>query len=172
MKTWLITGVSRDLGQALTQAALNRGDTVIGTVRGGAARPDPGTGTGTGKLHLLQLDIADKAAVEAWVAQAFKLGGRVDVIVNNAGYGLLGAIKEATDAEVEHLFEVNVFGPFRLIRAALPRLRAQGAATSSTSPPSPDGRRWPVPAPTPPPRRRWKACRKACRRRWRRSASR
>ena len=123
MKTWLITGISRGLGQALAQAALARGDTVIGTVRGGAADPD----AGTGKLHLLQLDIADKAAVETAMARAFELGGRIDVIVNNAGYGLLGAIEEATDAEVERLFEVNVFGPFRLIRAALPRLRAQGS---------------------------------------------
>lgn len=123
MKTWLITGISRGLGQALAQAALARGDTVIGTVRGGAADLD----AGTGKLHLLQLDIADKAAVETEVARAFEMSERIDVIVNNAGYGLLGAIEEATDIEVERLFEVNVFGPFRLIRAALPRLRAQGS---------------------------------------------
>ncbi len=123
MKTWLITGISRGLGQALAQAALNRGDTVIGTVRGGAANLD----AGTGRLHLLQLDIADKGAVETAVAQAFELGGRIDVIVNNAGYGLLGAIEEATDVELQRLFDVNVFGPFRLIRAALPRLRAQGS---------------------------------------------
>lgn len=122
MKTWLITGVSRGLGRALAQAALNRGDTVIGTVRGGAANLD----AGTGRLHVLQLDIANKAAVGTAVAQAFELGGRIDVIVNNAGYGLLGAVEEATDTEVEHLFQVNVFGPLRLIRAALPRLRAQG----------------------------------------------
>ena len=123
MKTWLITGISRGLGQALAQAALGRGDTVIGTMRGGTAELD----AGTGKLHVLHLDIADKGAVEAGVAQAFELGGQIDVIVNNAGYGLLGAIEEATDTEVERLFEVNVFGPFRLIRAALPRLRAQGS---------------------------------------------
>lgn len=121
MKTWLITGISRGLGQALAQVALDRGDTVIGTTRGGGANLDAGKGT----LHLLHLDIADKAAVETKVARAFDLGGRIDVIVNNAGYGLLGAIEEATDVEVDHLFEVNVFGPFRLIRAALPRLRAQ-----------------------------------------------
>lgn len=123
MKTWLITGVSRGLGRALAQAALNRGDTVIGTMRGGAANLD----AGTDRLHVLQLDIANKAAVGTAVARAFELGGRIDVIVNNAGYGLLGAVEEATDAEVEHLFEVNVFGPLRLIRAALPRLRTQGS---------------------------------------------
>ena len=123
MKTWLITGVSRGLGQALAQAALDRGDTVIGTVREGGADLNPGRGT----LHVLQLEIADRAAVEAGVARAFGLGGRVDVIVNNAGFGLLGAIEQASDAEIELLFEVNVFGPLRLIRAALPRLRAQGS---------------------------------------------
>ncbi|WP_428483582.1 oxidoreductase [Rhodopila sp.] len=122
MKTWLITGISSGLGQALAQAALDRGDTVIGTVRADAADLN----AGTGNLHVLQLDVADKAAVETAVARAFELGGQIDVLVNNAGYGLLGAIEEATDAEVAHLFEVNVFGPFRLIRAALPRLRAQG----------------------------------------------
>ena len=121
MKTWLITGTSRGLGQALAQAALDRGDTVIGTVRDSAADLN----AGTGKLHVLHLDVADRQAAEPAVARAFELGGRIDVIVNNAGYGLLGAIEEATDAEVDHLFEVNVFGPIRLIRAALPRLRTQ-----------------------------------------------
>ena len=123
MKTWLITGVSRGLGQALAQAALDRGDTVIGTLRDGAVDLD----TSVGKLHVLPLDIAERGAAEPVVARAFEVGGRIDVVVNNAGYGLLGAIEEATDTEIEHLFEVNVFGPIRLIRAALPRLRAQGS---------------------------------------------
>ena len=75
----------------------------------------------------MNLEITDTAAVEAAVAQAFGFTGRLDVIVNNAGYGLLGATEAASDAEVERLFAVNVFGPFRLIRAVLPRLRAQGS---------------------------------------------
>jgi NAD(P)-dependent dehydrogenase (short-subunit alcohol dehydrogenase family) len=122
MKTWLITGVSRGLGLALAQAALARGDTVIGTVRSGA----PDLVAAPGKLHLLTLDMADAQAVPAAVDQAFDLAGSIDVIVNNAGYGLLGAIETATDEEVERLFQVDFFAPFRLIRAALPRLRAQG----------------------------------------------
>lgn len=121
MKTWLITGVSRGLGRSLAQAALDRGDTVIGTVRTEAARLDASGGT----LHLLQLDIANRDAIGPVVARAFALAGRIDVVVNNAGYGLLGAFEDASDTEIEHLFEINVFGPFRLIRAALPRLRAQ-----------------------------------------------
>jgi len=123
MKTWFITGISRGLGLALAKAALAKGDTVIGTVRSGA----PDLPAAPGKLHLLTLDMADGAAIDAAVEEAFTKTGRIDIIVNNAGYGLLGAIEKATDAEVTRLFEVDVFGPFRLIRKALPHLRAQGA---------------------------------------------
>ena len=122
MKTWFITGISRGLGLALAKAALVRGDTVIGTVRNGT--PDLPTDSGT--LQVLTLDVADGAAVDAAVRQAFERAGEIDVIVNNAGYGLLGAIENATVEEVERLFAVDVFAPFRIIREALPRLRAQG----------------------------------------------
>lgn len=123
MKTWFITGISRGLGKALAEAALARGDTVIGTVREGAPDIAPGRGT----LHVLTLDVTDADAIAPAVAEAFAKTARIDVLVNNAGYGLLGAIEEASDAEVARLFDVNVFGPFRLIRAALPRLRQQGS---------------------------------------------
>lgn len=123
MKTWLITGISRGLGKALAEAALGRGDTVVGTVRDG--RPD--LVEGTGKLHVLPYEAADPASADALAVRAFELTGRIDVLVNNAGYGLLGSIEEATDAEGARLFEVNVFGPFRLIRAVLPQLRRQGS---------------------------------------------
>lgn len=123
MKTWLITGISRGLGKALAEAALARGDTVIGTVRHGTPDIAPAAGT----LHVLALDIADAAAIAPAIDAAFAQTGRIDVLVNNAGYGLLGAIEEATDAEVERLFRTNVLGPFALIRAALPGLRAQGS---------------------------------------------
>ena len=121
MKTWFITGVSRGLGKALAEAALGRGDTVIGTTRDGTAD----IANEDGELHVIGLDVADPRGVDAAISGAFDLAGRIDVLVNNAGYGLLGAIEEATDDEVERLFAVNVFGPFRLIRAALPRLRTQ-----------------------------------------------
>ena len=123
MKTWFITGISRGLGKALAETVLARGGTVIGTTRG--ETPDIATASGT--LHVLALEITDEGAVAAAVEQAFARAGRVDVVVNNAGYGLLGAVEEATDAEVQRLFAVNVFGPFQLIRAFLPRLRAQRA---------------------------------------------
>ena len=123
MTNWFITGISRGLGLALADAALARGDTVIGTTRDGTAALAAGAGT----LHVLPLEITAAASVQAAAARAVTLAGRIDVVVNNAGYGLLGAVEEATDAEVARLFEVNVFGPFRLIRAVLPQLRAQGS---------------------------------------------
>ncbi len=123
MKTWFITGISRGLGKALAQTALARGDTVIGTTRDGQSDMDANGGV----LHVLPLEIADAGAIEAAVERAFALAESVDVVVNNAGYGLLGAIEEASDDEVRRLFDVNVFGPFRLIRAFLPRLRAQSS---------------------------------------------
>jgi NAD(P)-dependent dehydrogenase (short-subunit alcohol dehydrogenase family) len=121
MKNWLITGVSRGIGKALAEAALARGDTVIGTTREGKSDIAPGKGT----FHCLPLEVRDPAAIESTVARAFELAGRLDIVVNNAGYGLLSPIEAVNDAEMEHLFEVNVFGPVRLIRAVLPRLRAQ-----------------------------------------------
>ncbi|TGX53532.1 SDR family NAD(P)-dependent oxidoreductase [Sphingomonas gei] len=123
MKTWFITGISRGLGKALAEAALARGDTVIGTVREG--RPE--IATGNGLLHVQRLDLTDTKAIESAVGDAFATAGRVDVVVNNAGYGLLGALEEAKDAEFERLFAVNVFAPFAIIRAALPELRRQGS---------------------------------------------
>lgn len=123
MKTWFITGISRGLGKALAQAALSRGDTVVGTVREGA----PELATGQGKLHVLTVDLTDAAAITPAVRAAFERAGRIDVLVNNAGYGLLGALEHATDAEFERLFAVNVFAPFAVIRAALPQLRRQGS---------------------------------------------
>lgn len=122
MKTWFITGVSRGLGHALAQAVLDRGDTVIGTVRQDA----PSFRTAPGTLHTLPLELADADAVNQTVSRAFDLCGRIDVIVNNAGYGLLGAIEEATDAEMSRVVDVNLLAPMRLICAVLPRLRAQG----------------------------------------------
>jgi NAD(P)-dependent dehydrogenase (short-subunit alcohol dehydrogenase family) len=121
MRTWFITGVSRGLGRAIAQAALTEGETVIGTVRDGA----PDLAAGPGELHVLKLDVTDGEAVDTAVSQAFARAGTIDVVVNNAGYGLLGALEKATDSEARRLFEVDVFAPFRIIRAALPRLRAQ-----------------------------------------------
>lgn len=123
MTTWFITGISRGLGRALAIAALAQGDTVVGTVRATTFSLDSGNGI----LHVLDADLIDGEAAKTSVTKAFELVGNIDVIVNNAGYGLLGALEEASDAEVERLFAVDVFAPFRIIRAALPYLRRQGS---------------------------------------------
>jgi NAD(P)-dependent dehydrogenase (short-subunit alcohol dehydrogenase family) len=121
MKKWFITGVSRGLGKALAEAALARGDTVIGTVREG----DPQVAQGPGVFQRLTLDVRDPKAIEATVARAFDLASGLDVVVNNAGYGLLGPVEYVSDADLTRLFETNVFGSLRVIRAVLPRLRGQ-----------------------------------------------
>ena len=123
MKTWFITGISRGLGRALAKAALAQGDSVIGTTRSGTVDLAAGPGT----LRVMALDLADGAGIAASVERAFVEAGKIDVIVNNAGYGLLGAVEKATDDEARGLFDIDVFGPFRVIRAALPHLRAQGS---------------------------------------------
>ena len=119
-KTWFITGVSRGFGKVLAEQLLADGDTVIGTTRDGTAQITPGRGT----LTVLPLEVTDPQAVRDTVARAFALG-RVDVIVNNAGYGLLSSVEEASEADIEHLFAVNFHGPRRIIQAALAHLRAQ-----------------------------------------------
>ncbi len=122
MTTWFITGISRGLGKALAQARLACGDTVIGTAR----TTEVPLEEGLGRLHLLSADLSDGDDAEAAIRQAFEIAGRIDVIVNNAGYGLLGALEMAANEDVERLFSVDVFAPFRIIKAALPFLRAQG----------------------------------------------
>lgn len=117
MKTWFITGISRGLGKALAEAALARGDKVVGTTRDGRSE-------GSGAL-VLPLEMTDARAVADTIGKAFAEAGTIDVIVNNAGYGLLGAVEDAAEEDVAHLFEVDLFGPMRLIRAALPFLRRQ-----------------------------------------------
>jgi NAD(P)-dependent dehydrogenase (short-subunit alcohol dehydrogenase family) len=121
-KIWLITGISRGLGHAIAKVALDVGDTVVGTTRSG----DTPDGL-SGDLRVLPFEAADPATADRLAADAFAVHGRIDILVNNVGYGLLGPVEETDDKSVRDLFEVNVFAPFRVIRAALPRLRAQGS---------------------------------------------
>jgi NAD(P)-dependent dehydrogenase (short-subunit alcohol dehydrogenase family) len=122
-KIWFITGASRGFGALITQAALARGDSVVATARNAASivealGPHP-------QLLALSLDVTQEAQAQAAVAKAVEHFGRIDVLVNNAGYGLLGAVEEASAVEVERVFATNVFGLLNVTRAVLPRLRAQ-----------------------------------------------
>jgi NAD(P)-dependent dehydrogenase (short-subunit alcohol dehydrogenase family) len=120
-KVWFITGISRGFGLALARTLLAQGHTVVGTTRDGTSALDAGAGT----LHVVALDVTDRPQVDAAVEQAHRLAGRIDVVVNNAGYGLLGAVEEVGDDQVRHLFEVNFFGALHVTQAALPIMRAQ-----------------------------------------------
>ncbi|MCM3697800.1 oxidoreductase [Paenibacillus macerans] len=121
-KVWFITGVSRGLGKLLAEHALSQGDKVIGTARDGGADESLRE---RGDFHVFPLEVTDKAQVVSTVQQAKSIYGRLDVVVNNAGYGLLGAVENASEPESERVFGVNFFGVLNVIQAALPMLREQ-----------------------------------------------
>jgi len=115
-KRWLITGTGSGLGRALAEAALKRGDRVAAIQRGGDDIPGAIT---------WRLDVRDSAALEQAVREAeVELAG-IDVLVPNAGYGLVGGVEEASDAEWRDQFDVNFFSVMTLLRAALPGMRAR-----------------------------------------------
>jgi NAD(P)-dependent dehydrogenase (short-subunit alcohol dehydrogenase family) len=123
-KTWFITGASSGLGRRMTERLLARGDRVVGTVRRKGALRDL-QAEHADHLAVARLDVTD-AAVRAVVEGAFERWDRIDVIVNNAGYGLFGAAEEVTDAQIEQQVATNLIGSIQVIRAALPHLRRQG----------------------------------------------
>jgi len=127
-RTWLITGVSAGLGRALAKAALDRGDTVAGTVRNDAAGA-AFEALAPGRAHAVPMDVTDAAAVLCAVADVEARLGVIDVVVNNAGYGLVGAVEEASLEEVRAQFETNVFGPLAVLKAVLPGMRARRSGT-------------------------------------------
>lgn len=123
-KTWLITGVSSGLGQEIARAALARGDVVVGAVR----RPEAAAAfkaLARDRAHAVVLDVTDEEAVRRGVAAAQAVTGGIDVLVNNAGYGLVGAVEEASLDEVRAQFETNVLGPLAMLKAVLPAMRAR-----------------------------------------------
>jgi NAD(P)-dependent dehydrogenase (short-subunit alcohol dehydrogenase family) len=105
----------------LALAALEQGDVVIGTSRNGKSYID----AAPDRLHVFGLDVTHPQEVISVVTQAWKIAGRVDVVVNNAGFGILGAVEEVEEKQARDVFETNFFGPLSVIQAALPHLRAQ-----------------------------------------------
>ena len=121
-RIWLITGVSSGFGQELARAILARGDTVVGTLR----RKEQAAAfeaLAPGRAHARLLDVTDSAAIPPLVAAVERDIGPIDVLVNNAGYGLGGAVEELDDGECRHVMETNFFGTLNLIKAVLPSMR-------------------------------------------------
>ncbi|MFD8725402.1 SDR family NAD(P)-dependent oxidoreductase [Streptomyces sp. NPDC059629] len=123
-KIWFVTGSSRGLGRAFVEAALGRGDKVAATARDPKSLGDLVEQYGDAVLPL-RLDVTDRAAVTTAVTTAHQHFGRLDVVVNNAGYGLFGMIEELTEEQLRAQMETNFFGAFWVTQAALPLLRQQ-----------------------------------------------
>jgi NAD(P)-dependent dehydrogenase (short-subunit alcohol dehydrogenase family) len=124
MANWFITGVSSGFGRALAEAVLAKGHKVIGTVRQEEAKA-PFEALSPGNATAVVLDVTDEADVHTVVDEVVQHHGRIDVLVNNAGYGLEGAVEEVSLDQVRDQFEVNVFGPVAVMQAVLPQMRKQ-----------------------------------------------
>jgi NAD(P)-dependent dehydrogenase (short-subunit alcohol dehydrogenase family) len=125
-KIWFITGSSRGFGREWAIAALDRGDQVVATARSAQSLEDLNTQYGDLVLTLA-LDVTDHDRVFEVVKQAHDHFGRLDIVINNAGYGQFGMIEEVSEAEVREQINTNVFGAFWVTQAALPFLREQGS---------------------------------------------
>ncbi|MCQ6959333.1 SDR family NAD(P)-dependent oxidoreductase [Mucilaginibacter aquariorum] len=124
-KVWFITGASRGFGRVWADAALKRGDKVVATARKLESIADLKEKYGANVLTL-ELDVTNPNQVKATVAQAHAHFGRLDIVLNNAGYSLVGTIEECSADEIKAMYETNVLGPVAVIQAALPLLREQG----------------------------------------------
>ena len=125
-RTWLITGASRGFGRSFAQAALAAGDRVGATARDTSSLKDLVAEHGDAVLPI-ELDVTDRGAVFAAVRKVHEHFGRLDVVVNNAGYGVSGAIEELSEEQARRQLEVNLFGALWVTQAALPILREQGS---------------------------------------------
>ncbi|HEY1175159.1 MAG TPA: SDR family NAD(P)-dependent oxidoreductase [Phytomonospora sp.] len=126
-RTWLITGASRGFGRALAESALKTGDRVVAAVR----RPESVADLAAAHtdFHAVAFDVLDAGAAPGLVRAVLDRFGRLDVLVNNAGRAVVGAVEEVGDASLRELMDLHLFGPAALVRAALPSMRAQGGGT-------------------------------------------
>ena len=125
MRTWFITGISTGFGRVMAEKLLAAGDRVAGTLRNLSAADDLKAQFGD-QLWLAALDLTHTDAIRPTVDAAWVAMDRIDVVVSNAGYGLLGAAEEVTDAQVRHQIDTNLLGSIQLVRAVLPHMRTQG----------------------------------------------
>jgi short-subunit dehydrogenase len=125
-RNWFITGASSGIGLALAKAAADRGDNVVALARRADALT-PLTEQYGSQVLAITADVRIPEQLRAAVAAATRAFARIDVVANNAGYGLFGAVEESTDAQARGVFDTNVFGVLNVLRAVLPVLRAQGS---------------------------------------------
>lgn len=121
-KTWFVTGASSGFGHAIVEEALRRGDNVVAAARSPIDLSHE-------RLHVVRLDVTKQEEIDAAVASALARFGRIDVLVNNAGYSMVGAVEETSDAELRRAMETMFFGAVALTRAVLPGMRAQKGGT-------------------------------------------
>lgn len=124
-RTWLITGVSSGFGNEMTKQLLAKGDTVIGTVRN-AGKVEALIEKYPDTFDCQILDVTDIERIHRFISEMFEKHGRIDVVVNNAGYGLFGAAEELDYDNIEKILATNLAGPIMVIRDSLPYLRKQG----------------------------------------------
>jgi len=125
-RVWLITGASSGFGRAIAEAALAAGDVVVAAARRPEAMADL-LESAPDRITALKLDVTDADRIEAAVAEVLDRHGRVDVLVNNAGRGVIGAVEETTNDELRDLMDLHFFGPAALTRAVLPHMRDRGS---------------------------------------------
>jgi NAD(P)-dependent dehydrogenase (short-subunit alcohol dehydrogenase family) len=123
-RVWFITGCSSGLGRELSQAVLGHGDRLVATARDTSALAGLAT-LGPQRVSTVRLDVTDTGSVQAAVAEADRAFGRIDVLVNNAGYGLAGTLEELAEQDLRRQFDTNLFGALAVTRAVLPVLRRQ-----------------------------------------------
>jgi NAD(P)-dependent dehydrogenase (short-subunit alcohol dehydrogenase family) len=122
-RVWFVTGASRGFGRALSEAVIERGERLVATARRPQLLRD--LTERAPEVLALGVDVTDRDRVQEAIADAVERFGRLDVVVNNAGYAHFGAVEELTDEELREQFEANFFGVVNVTRAALPQLRAQ-----------------------------------------------
>ncbi|MEI8599342.1 SDR family oxidoreductase [Vibrio sp. M60_M31a] len=126
-RIWFVTGTSRGMGTDIVKAALEQGDKVVATGRSLKRLREVFAEAPADRIQLLELDVTSESQAQQAVSEAVKRFGRIDALVNNAGYCLLGRFEEATSEQIEAQFGTNVFGMANVLRAVLPVMRSQGS---------------------------------------------
>lgn len=127
-KVWFVTGASSGFGRCIVEEAISRGDRVVATARTTSALDDLAA-RAPDQVHVVRLDVTQPAEIERAVASAIQRFGAIDVVVNNAGFSIVGAVEETSDAELRATLELMFFGAVAMTRAVLPHMRERRTGT-------------------------------------------